>query len=75
VLERCREPDTHLESSSWLCPRTMWKENVLKLIKTRAEVGWCDHGDHLEMLPAVPHGGRKASLAEEGGAVQVVGWV
>ena len=74
VLERHRELDTHPESSSWLYPRTMWKENVLKSVKTRTEVGWCDHGDHLEILPAGRCGGRKASPAEEG-AVQVVGWV
>lgn len=43
-------------------------------IKTRAEVGWCDRGDHLEILPAARCGGRKASPAE-GGAVQVIGWV
>lgn len=36
VLEKHREPDTHLESKPWLCPRT---ENVRKSIKNRAEVG------------------------------------
>lgn len=45
-----------------------------ELIKIRAEAGQCNHGDHLEILPAAWCGGRKASPAEEG-IVQVVGLV
>lgn len=36
VLEKHREPDTHLESNPWLCPRI---ENIIKSIENRAEVG------------------------------------